>query len=741
MIGAVSAMAVSCSDDKDSLVGEGQIMINPSISVKALEQESRAITAEEQAQLEESLKLHIFNSEGAIRSYTGLSNVPTGPIALLSGDYKIMAWAGDSASADYEKRFFKGETTFTVTKGATTQVDVECKIANVVVSLDIDASVRDLIQDTKVEVWHTRGALDLDNDHERIYFMMPSNDSEIQWKVETTNAATGATVQRSDKIANVQPGHEYVLKLSYNKEDDDPIDGGWLNIVIDDTMIEETGSVTVTMAPEIKGFNGDNSSFSFDDTQFATPGEMKDKYIQINTSGKFTNIYIYSDLFAEIFTDKRTSIDAVNMTDDARSRLVAAGIDPGTVTYYSESDASSVRIVFSEDFFDTYCQTEGEYTIRFEASTTDPNDETLILSSTKTLTLNISNDPIATSEVNTSIVQFSHKQAVLEGTIMNNFDTSKGVTFKYRQVGDTEWKAEDADVTSATDAEGNLTGTFKATITGLLAGTEYEFCATVTRTDGSEFTTKTRTFTTEPATQFPNNSFEDWQTSSSPYLIYAEGGEMFWDSGNHGSSTMDKNVTVPDDTYKHSGTYSIKLASQFVGVSVFGKFAAGNVFIGKYLKTDGTNGVLGWGRAFTGRPSKLHGWVKYSPVAVDYTSTDDLPSVSKGDMDQGIIYIALLDDHTETYNGEAWPVVIKTKSSERQLFDKNSSHVIAYGEQVFDETSGDGLIEFTVTLDYYKTDIRPTYVLCTAAASKGGDYFAGGSGSTMWLDDLELIYE
>ena len=51
------------------------------------------------------------------------------------------------------------------------------------------------------------------------------------------------------------------------------------------------------------------------------------------------------------------------------------------------------------------------------------------------------------------------------------------------------------------------------------------------------------------------------------------------------------------------------------------------------------------------------------------------------------------------------------------------------------------MIEFTINIEYRRTDVTPTYIMCTASASIGGDYFSGGDGSKMWLDDLELIYE
>ena len=88
-----------------------------------------------------------------------------------------------------------------------------------------------------------------------------------------------------------------------------------------------------------------------------------------------------------------------------------------------------------------------------------------------------------------------------------------------------------------------------------------------------------------------------------------------------------------------------------------------------------------------------------------------------------------------------WPVIVKTKSSDRSLFDKNGNQVIAYGEHVFTEaTPGDGLVEVVIPIDYKRTDARPSNIVMVASASKMGDYFTGGP-SVMYLDDVELIYE
>ena len=217
---------------------------------------------------------------------------------------------------------------------------------------------------------------------------------------------------------------------------------------------------------------------------------------------------------------------------------------------------------------------------------------------------------------------------------------------------------------------------------------------------------------------------------------------MYWDSGNHGSKTMGKDVTTSETSIKHSGNYSAKLQSQFVGIGSIGKFAAGNAFVGKYLKTDGTDGILGWGRPFYYKPTALKGYVKYTPGTVKYTASG-APDIVSGQPDKGIIYVALLTADKSAQgdsNYPDWPVVVRT--SDAHLFKKDASNVIAYGELVLDEaTQGSGMIEFTIPIEYYESmkneDVY--YLVLVCSASKGGDYFAGGD-SVMYIDDFEFVY-
>ena len=161
------------------------------------------------------------------------------------------------------------------------------------------------------------------------------------------------------------------------------------------------------------------------------------------------------------------------------------------------------------------------------------------------------------------------------------------------------------------------------------------------------------------------------------------------------------------------------------------KLAAGNIFTGSYVRTDGTNGVLSFGREFNSFPSKLRINYKYTSATIDKVGDDSLENL-KGRPDSCHIYIALTD----------WdaPLEIRTRPSERQLFNKNDSHVIAYAEYV----SGSSDAQYKqkdLVLDYRYTNRTPKYILIVASASKYGDYFTGGVGSKLLIDNFELIYD
>lgn len=148
------------------------------------------------------------------------------------------------------------------------------------------------------------------------------------------------------------------------------------------------------------------------------------------------------------------------------------------------------------------------------------------------------------------------------------------------------------------------------------------------------------------------------------------------------------------------------------------------------MRTDGTNGVLNFGRPWNVRPTRLRGYMSYVTAPIDRTTSE--MAHLKGENDTAIIYIALTD----------WdePYEIRTNTKDRQLFDSDDPHVIAYGALEVNYSTG-GYKPFEIDLEYRSTSRKPKYILVVAAASKYGDYFTGAADATLLVDQFSLDYD
>lgn len=292
-------------------------------------------------------------------------------------------------------------------------------------------------------------------------------------------------------------------------------------------------------------------------------------------------------------------------------------------------------------------------------------------------------------------------------------------TFRYRRADSEEWiTVNEADVTHSG-------GSFYAAIPHLEPLTEYVVVAVSGEDVGNELHV-----TTEATRILPDGSFDQWWLNGKVWCPWDENGERFWDTGNTGAATLGESNVQPSDHTPDGRGQAAMLETRFVGLFGIGKLAAGSIFTGSFRKVDGTNGILDFGRPWSARPTKLKGYYQYTTAPIDYTSTEyaDLA----GRPDSCHIYIALTD----------WtaPFEIRTNPRNRQLFNASSPSVIAYGELIRGSNTN-GYEEFEIMLNYRATDKVPTYLQITCAASKYGDYFTGGTGAILYVDQLSLDYD
>ena len=306
---------------------------------------------------------------------------------------------------------------------------------------------------------------------------------------------------------------------------------------------------------------------------------------------------------------------------------------------------------------------------------------------------------------------------------------------QYRQKDTETW------TTAETTVADNV---YSATATNLKPATTYEYRLT----DGLEtpvFNISGGEFTTEEAIALQNGNFDAWSTIETDGLFSkrqsaypnASASVKFWDTSNAGANYLSlKNPTQGTVEDVHTPGENVK-AAKLTSV-VNGAFAAASLYTGTFGSIDfGSFGAtLTFGQSFSARPIILKGFYKYKPVNVDNVG-DNLPTdatVSKGNPDQCSIYIALAK--------KAYLINNKDEGSFIKFAD--DPNIIAYGELPSGSaTEGDDYVEFNIPLKYKEEalDEKPTHIIIVCSASKYGDYMTGGEGSTLLLDDFELIYD
>ena len=686
----------ACTDDTQNGTGEGCLSMKMNIAMPLLGSSMSTTQQSITDALADSCRIRVYGSNGLVRYYKGLNNVPS-ELWLASGSYRITAQTGDSVAAQFDKGYYKGETNIDIKAGATTTATLTCKVINTLVTVTITDGLKAILSDYEVTVSSSVGSLTYTAQHVDSvgYFILPKEETSLSWTI-TGKKTDGNTYTQSGTLSNVKAAMKYELRFDYNETE--YIQGGaYFNLIVDEKAIEKVDEIVIYRRPDIVG-NG----FDIDKPVIYELNAGVETSVWINASSAISQLVVSgSNLTSMGLPDN--SIDFTGVASNVITDWANAGL-AYRYEYNETKDISNAKLTFSESLIRNL--PEGNYEIDIRVADMHAKEWT------KTLTISISNAVIMTEPAVRSDIWA--KRATLRATLIK--ETDEAITFQYRTKGSDTW--------STTEAQLNGTA-ITAQVEGLTSGTTYEYRAVA----GTMPSSVIAEFTTESEFVIPNAGFENWHKSGKVWLVYGSNESMWWDTGNHGSATLNVNITTQDTGLKHSGNSSIKMQSQFVSFMGIGKFAAGNVFSGVYSGTDGTNGILDFGRPMSSRPSKLQGYYKYITGTVDYSDIDEMP---KGSTDKGNIYIAVGD----------WDKPVHITTKDHTIFDKDDEHIIGFGEIVADKnTDGDGLIPFTIDLEYRATNRIPTYIVIVASASYYGDYFTGSSSSTMWLDDLELIYE
>lgn len=297
-------------------------------------------------------------------------------------------------------------------------------------------------------------------------------------------------------------------------------------------------------------------------------------------------------------------------------------------------------------------------------------------------------------------------------------ETDMGI--RYRPSGEGEWQTAPQKWLEFNG------GNFKAILRGLTPQTQYDIIA---YSDSN--TSDVVSFTTGSIYELPNADLEDWTNKDNK--IWCPTSSLLdatWDTGNHATGSIGAgNLTTPSDDVRpgSTGTKSAYMASMKASVMGIGKFAAGNLFVGKFIQIDGMGGIVDFGKPMTtpARPTGVRFWMKNNCGSINegtYISGTDLTKI-----------FVCICNRTEPYR-------VNT-NKEETLFSPNTAEgVLAYGLYE-SSTSVSEWTQITLPLEYKDFTTEPNYFVFTLTCSGYGDYFTGSTQSWMYIDDVEILYD
>lgn len=200
--------------------------------------------------------------------------------------------------------------------------------------------------------------------------------------------------------------------------------------------------------------------------------------------------------------------------------------------------------------------------------------------------------------------------------------------------------------------------------------------------------------------QLDNWNLDNWNDNKTP-------------SGSIWGTANNSFVTGTTKTGGKSGSAALMTTSEAMGMK-----AAGTIFLGYFKFTSLTDALNDpekmtyFGIAFPARPKQLK---------VDVQFSQGNGTLNDGTKDKGHIWVAL----------EYWPDPSNPKNSNNKRY--------AYGEVKLAQSIG-SWTTYTIDIKVVDASVTPTHLLFVAASSYDGNHFNAVNGTTLKVDNVELVY-
>lgn len=631
------------------------------------------------------------------------------PIKLQIGTYTVTASNGEDLNAAFNNPYYEGSKDVKIYPDRINTVDLTCSLANTIFSVEFPEDFSDNFDVYEVSVTNGTGsALVLSNAPQAGNSLEAGLDAEayfavtgtLTWNLYLKNSE-GGEYRYTATYENVKAKQHY--HLTFELGEDQTADGAFIiKVTLDNSMDESEHKLILdfdnSSLPEVSS----NDEFAVESgVPVTTPvGNTISKVLNFSTPVGVSSLRITHDneVLEQSGLPKSAELIGTSATDLTNAGIVVSQAITKAVAQGSTEVAVNITSFISRlpvgayEMTFTVIDAKGHYDV-FE------------------LVLEVISDVDAEAVSATAGWACFAK---LEGRYFTP-EAPEGITFQYRKASESEWTEIDPSKMEVNTA----TLRYTTVVYSLAPSTEYVFRAV----SAEDKETKEMTFSTAAAQMVPNLSFDNWYKDGDAWMPNANSSTYVWDSANPGTAGLGVVPTTPEESDVVKGK-----AAKLQTSKAMGMLAAGNIYIGKFAKVAGLGAELDWGYSFSSRPIALTGYYKYTPKAIDMTK-DPYKGLA-GQTDQCQIQILLTD----------WDGMFRINTSKKQFVDfENDEHIIAHGSL----TSGNndnGYVKFTMPI-VYRNNRTPKYIVIVAAASRYGDYFTGGVGSVLRVDEFNLVYD
>lgn len=655
-------------------------------------------------------------------------NESNSTVKLLAKSYNAKIEGGKKVPVAFESPYYLSEKNFQVVANKTTTIDMALKLGNIKVTVEYTPQLAQYLAEANTTIQLEKGTpLNYSLQEKRAGYFAPINEeNNIEWAL-ILSPLNGADQEIIGKVEHLKANDHLILRFGIVEGGSDTGGLRLSDIVVNQTVTEAISDLVVSFPrfPEVGLIGGD-----IDEIQNITKTNLGEFVVQALAFPKLENL----NMAHNFKVDNKNELDIIVGGKMATPLELGAYADEGIHIVdlgAVEGCSNGVKIQIAEEFLKKLPITidgADPYEIVFTAMDNTTNFRQII----RKLRFNIIESDVITEvpskvDVWTSRIDMTGRWDDVEPT---------EVFFEYCEVGASDWIS-----VPATKTGGNK---FKASILGLKPQTVYQI-----RARGTNAANIVKVTTAEPI-QLYNSSLEFWSKEGSAYYPRENSSKAFWDTGNKGATTIgSNNPTEPEENDVIQGK-----AARLTSKVIVGNFAAGNLYVGQFIAVDILGGAIPemtFGRPFSSRPYSLKGFYKYNSKTIDYAGGGK--EEFKGRPDRFSMAILLTD-------GTNMPRYLKEKNKSPFDFDKiaatgTDGNIKAIASATFtnermengvDKTTALAMSDyapFEMVLKYHEANknLEVKYIVVIFSASKYGDFFTGGEGSCMLIDELELDYK